>query len=70
MLIIAQQPITLLADTVVFLRIKLHIIADTHPQVIGVIQFVDLFITEQEARRMLFIRFFVDLGGLDRLDCR
>ncbi|MEB6606253.1 hypothetical protein ACL00O_20105 [Aeromonas sanarellii] len=70
MLIIAQQPITLLPDTVVIVRIQLHIIADTHPQVISVIQLFYLFVAEQHARRVFLVRFLADLGGFHRLDCR
>ncbi|MDX7898939.1 hypothetical protein D3C76_1305780 [compost metagenome] len=52
------------------MRVQLHIIADTHPQVIRVIQLFNLFIAEQEACRMFFVCFLADLGGFDRLDCR
>ncbi|MFM5041123.1 hypothetical protein [Aeromonas caviae] len=70
MLIIAQQPIALLANPGIIVRVQLHIIADTHPQVISVIQLFYLFVAEQHPRRVFFVRFLADLGGFDRLDCR
>ncbi|MFQ2094161.1 hypothetical protein ACK330_16625 [Aeromonas taiwanensis] len=70
MLIITQQPITLLPDTGIIMRVQLHIIADTHPQVISVIHLFYLFVTEQQSGRVFLVRFLADLGEFDRLDCR
>ncbi len=49
MLIIAQQPLTLLADARIVRSFQLHIIADTHPQIVRIFHFVQLFIAKQKS---------------------